>query len=536
MYLPNNTYLLGGKYRIIRHIASGGFGNTYEAMDNIQGIRVAIKEFFPKVFCNRDENSLHVSVSTQYNGKLVEKLRKKFNEEANAVFAMKHKNIVRIIDIFEENGTAYYAMEYVDGKSLHDLSQERGALPEAEAVGYIRQICDALDYVHKQNRLHLDIKPGNIMVDKNGRAVLIDFGTSKQYDEEAGENTTTLMGKTPGYAPLEQMGNDVTKFTPATDIYSLAASLYKALSGKTPPSSLLLAGGEKLPPLPSSVSAQVISAIRAAMQTNKANRPQSVAAFVSSLSTLVVSDDNEAEDADTDAEETTVLDLSPKQNPAKKINQAPLSQMSSGAEEIEETIVSHSPQPQPKAEPQLESKQKQDQVPESDISEYIEKREKNNRMIFLILAAVVALVILIAFCINNNSKSSESSYSYNPVAPASVVEEVEQEVAEAVPEASQTVYLSGSIGEDMDGKYPVQMEIYVYANGYIEGNYFYESEGPYNRLAIIGNKSGKSIRLDEYNDKGQCTGTFNGTYSGGVYSGTFTNYKGKKFNFKLTSY
>ena len=86
------------------------------------------------------------------------------------------------------------------------------------------------------------------------------------------------------------------------------------------------------------------------------------------------------------------------------------------------------------------------------------------------------------------------------------------------------------------GKYPVQMEIYVYANGYIEGNYFYESQGPYNRLAIIGNKSGKSIRLDEYNDKGQRTGTFNGTYSGGVYSGTFTNYKGKKFNFKLTSY
>ena len=163
------------------------------------------------MFCNRDENTSHVTVATQGNRELVDKLRKKFNEEAKAVFQMKHDNIVRVLDIFEENGTAYYVMEYIDGKSLNEITKERGALPEAEAVGYICQVADALKYVHSLNRLHLDIKPGNIMVDKNGKAILIDFGASKHYDDDSGENTSTLMGvNTKGYAPIEQSTQSFT--------------------------------------------------------------------------------------------------------------------------------------------------------------------------------------------------------------------------------------------------------------------------------------------------------------------------------------
>ena len=297
MYLPNHTLLQGGKYKIVRHISSGGFGNTYEGVHTIMDTRVAIKEFFPKIFCNRDENTSHVTVATQSNRELVEKLRKKFIEEAKAVFNMNHPNIVKVHDIFEENGTAYYVMNYIDGKSLGEMVKERGVLPEAEAVGYIRQVADALKYVHSLNRLHLDIKPGNVMVDARRQAILIDFGASKHYDMESGENTSTLMGvNTKGYAPVEQSTRSFTNFSPATDIYALGATLYKLLTGITPPdANLLMAKEETLAPLSDTFSLSTRQAVLKAMTLIRANRPQSIDAFLSLLDSRSV-DDQEGED------------------------------------------------------------------------------------------------------------------------------------------------------------------------------------------------------------------------------------------------
>ncbi|MBP3455141.1 MAG: protein kinase [Alistipes sp.] len=282
MTLPVDTLLQGGKYRIVRFISSGGFGCTYEAEHVMLEKRVAIKEFFVKDFCNRDQTTSHVSVGTVSKRALVDKLRCKFADEAKALCKLKHPGIVRVSDVFEENGTAYYVMDYVDGLSLGEMVNRGGAMPEARAVRYIRQVAEALRYVHDHNRLHLDIKPGNIMIDSDDNAILIDFGASKQYDEEAGENTSTLMGKTPGYAPLEQMGNDVVKFLPATDIYALGATLYKLLTGITPPSANLLANGEQLAPLPETVSAATRNAIAAAMDI-KSRRPQTIDAFLALL-------------------------------------------------------------------------------------------------------------------------------------------------------------------------------------------------------------------------------------------------------------
>lgn len=281
MHLQPDTLLQGGKYRIVRFISAGGFGCTYEGLHVMLKKRVAIKEFFVKDFCNRDEADMTVSVGITSKTALVNKLKSKFVEEAQSVNALKHPNIVNVYDVFEENGTAYYVMDYIDGASLNDIVKENGALSEKKAVKYILQVADALKYVHSCNRLHLDIKPGNIMIDKDDNAILIDFGTSKQYDEEAGENTSTLMGRTPGYAPLEQMCNDVVKFMPSTDIYALGATLYKILTGITPPSATLLASGEELEPIPSSVSENVRNAVYQSMQINKNNRPQSVSDFVS---------------------------------------------------------------------------------------------------------------------------------------------------------------------------------------------------------------------------------------------------------------
>lgn len=283
MNLREGTLLQGGKYRIERELGHGGFGITYEAEHVMLGERVAIKEFFVKDFCNRDERTARVTVGTQSKKGLVDKLKKKFIDEARVLYHMQHPGIVHVSDVFEENGTAYFVMDYIDGPSLNGIVAQEGALPEARAVRYIRQVAEALKYVHDKNRLHLDIKPGNIMVNSQDNAILIDFGASKQYDEVNGENTSTLVGKTPGYAPLEQMGNDVVKFMPATDIYALGATLYKLLTGITPISANLLAGGEELEPLPKHISASTRKAITAAMNNYKTKRPQTVDAFLELL-------------------------------------------------------------------------------------------------------------------------------------------------------------------------------------------------------------------------------------------------------------
>lgn len=281
--LQPGTMLQNGKFRIVSILGQGGFGITYLAEHTMLAKKFAIKEFFPKDFCNRDEATAQITVGTQSKKALVEKLKRKFTDEARALCRLSHPGIVSVTDVFEENGTAYFVMDYIEGRSLSDMLKIESPMSEERAVGYIRQIAMALQYVHNNNRLHLDVKPANIMVDKNDHAVLIDFGASKQYDEESGENTSTLMGKTPGYAPIEQMGNNVQKFAPATDIYALGATLYKLLTGVTPPSSADLAGGEELMPLPPSVSKGVKYAIAEAMEIRITKRPQSMAAFLALL-------------------------------------------------------------------------------------------------------------------------------------------------------------------------------------------------------------------------------------------------------------
>lgn len=321
MNLPEGAWLQGGKYRIKRYINSGGFGCTYEAKHTMLEKRVAIKEFFVKDFCNRDEATARVTVATLSKLTLVEKLKRKFIDEAKALARMQHPGIVNVSDVFEENGTAYYVMDYIDGCSLHDVLRHAGRLNETCALGYIRQVAEALSYVHQQNRLHLDLKPGNVMIDSKGKAVLIDFGASKQYDELGGENTSTVQGYTKGFAPPEQMTNDVVKFMPATDIYALGAMLYKMLTGTTPPSATLRISGEPLEALPASVCAGSVRAIEESMRLNKHHRPQTVEAFLALLDGS--SEAGRTGEADPEEERTVVLD---DQEPQPEEKAAPMSE------------------------------------------------------------------------------------------------------------------------------------------------------------------------------------------------------------------
>ena len=213
-----------GEYRIERELGHGGFGVTYSAVQVGLNRRVAIKEFFMSEYCNRDAETSHVTVPSEGSKELVARFRNKFIKEAQNIASLKHSHIISIYDVFEDKGTAYYVMEYLDHGSLADLVKRQGRLPEADALRYTRQIADALRYIHARKMNHLDVKPGNILIDENNAAVLIDFGLSKRYDDEGNQTSTTPVGISPGYAPLEQYKKGgVGTFSPATDIYSLGA-------------------------------------------------------------------------------------------------------------------------------------------------------------------------------------------------------------------------------------------------------------------------------------------------------------------------
>lgn len=283
MELKQGATLQGGKYTIKRMLGQGGFGITYLGIQTGLGRQVAIKEFFMKEHCNRDASTSRVSVGSSGARQMVDAYRQKFLKEARTLAEMDNRHIVRIHDVFEENDTAYYVMEYVDGGSLNDLVKRRGSLPEAEALGYIRQLADALAYIHGRRIMHLDVKPGNIMLRPDGELVLIDFGIAKHYDSGNRETSGTPVGHSPGYAPMEQyQEGGVREFSPATDIYSMGATLYFLLTTTAPPSAQEVYENG-LPPLPRFVSPAVCRAVEQAMQPSRKKRLQSVAEFLALL-------------------------------------------------------------------------------------------------------------------------------------------------------------------------------------------------------------------------------------------------------------
>lgn len=299
--LPVGSTLMQGKYRIVAVLGQGGFGITYKGEHTMLGTTVAIKEFFMKGACERDENSTHVTTS-QSNSELASRFRTKFLKEAKTLAALKHPNIIRVFDVFEDNGTAYYVMDYIEGNNLSDIVEGKGRLSEPLALKYIRQVANALNYLHQKKLLHLDVKPANILLDKNtGNAILIDFGVSKQYDQDGQQTSTTPPAISKGYSPVEQyaQGSNVKTFSPATDIYSLAATLYKLVTGNTPPeSNLLLNEDEQLPPYPSNVSEVTRNAIAECLQTRK-KRPQSISEFLQLLDSEPISNTDTPEEEDT---------------------------------------------------------------------------------------------------------------------------------------------------------------------------------------------------------------------------------------------
>ena len=213
--------IVHNRYRVITLLSKGGMGAVYEALDTTLGVRCALKEMVP-----------YPGTPTA----VLPQLREQFLQEARVLAELRHPNLPRVTDHFEEEDSVYLVMDYVYGKRLDEVVTQRGRLAEDEVLGWARQLMEALVYCHEHGVIHRDIKPQNVVITSLGRVTLVDFGLAKLLDPKAPHTRTVVRGLgTPEYAPPEQYDAKKGSTDVRTDIYSLGASLYHALTGEPPP-------------------------------------------------------------------------------------------------------------------------------------------------------------------------------------------------------------------------------------------------------------------------------------------------------------
>lgn len=298
--LPIGMRLDGKKfsYRIKEVLGQGSFGITYKADIIFEGDlgelsslhqSVAIKQFHMQGLSVHSGETTYLGTSASEDDCYAEKFRRGFQKEAINLSRMRHPGIVKVMETFDEYHTSYYVMEYLERGSLDSYIKQQVRLSEKESVSLIRKIGEALGYMHDQRMLHLDLKPGNIMLDMHDEPILIDFGLSRVYDQTGKAESSTIIGLgTEGYAPLEQATYQSDgKFETTLDIYALGGTLYKMLTGEVPPaaSEILNHPGTLTQALEAAgISESLTALIQHAMHPLRAERIQTVSAFLEELS------------------------------------------------------------------------------------------------------------------------------------------------------------------------------------------------------------------------------------------------------------
>jgi len=212
---------LGNRYRIDALLGQGGMGAVYRAFDLRLNTLCAAKEMIPPPGLSAAE---------------MNQLRLQFRQEASVLAHLSHPNLPRVIDYFSWGSGEILVMDFAQGESLESLMQQVGALDEAQVVAWTDQLLDALAYIHARSIIHRDIKPANIIITPEGRAVLVDFGLVKVWNPADPRTMTLMRGMgTPAYAPPEQYGLTASHTDARSDLYSLGATLYHALTGEEPP-------------------------------------------------------------------------------------------------------------------------------------------------------------------------------------------------------------------------------------------------------------------------------------------------------------
>ncbi|MFB2891580.1 CHAT domain-containing protein [Aerosakkonemataceae cyanobacterium BLCC-F50] len=281
LFLPLGTQLQQANFSVGKVLGQGNFTITYMGSDNLLRRPVVIKEFFPQ---GCDRHILTVQPSNSITAANYQSAKSKFLHEARVISQIQHSGIVKVYTCFEENNTGYIVTEFLRGKTLLKLVEERGFLLEKEALDYIQQVGKALAITHQANLLHLDIKPENIILTDDGCVVLIEFGTAKEYATQL-MGTYLLVTLTSGYAALEQYTPHTNRGC-YTDVHALAATLYDLLTGKVPISAIERAKGvELIPPhrLNPKVSRGVSDAVMRSLAIRVGERSQSVGDFLREL-------------------------------------------------------------------------------------------------------------------------------------------------------------------------------------------------------------------------------------------------------------
>lgn len=426
--LPNGFELSGNsrKYTIIKKLGAGGFGITYKvkAPVTVGTIRMTanfcIKEFFPASDCERLADS-RINYSNPARER-VENARRDFISEASRLkkIGFTHHNIVGFDEVFEANNTAYYVMEFVDGESLREYVERRGALSEEETRSLMWPILDAMSLLHKSHICHLDIKPGNIMLghEENGelRPVLIDFGLSKHYDQ-AGRPTTTVktLGVSEGYSPREQYSG-ISAFSPESDIYALGATLWFCLTGLQPKSSLMLRDGELAAELPETVSPQMRRLIER-MTLDIHTRPKSIEELDINGESDAAIETVEVIPPVVESEETVIIN--PDRKPRKEEKA-----------EVRKPDAASPPQPPvapvaPPVVPSVHARQ---------------ERKKPSRIIYVIIAAALVVGVVIALAaIGSDEESSDEGVAVESASKTVPAQEVADEPAVEEPQSEPAV-------------------------------------------------------------------------------------------------
>lgn len=229
-------HMVTGKYRIGRVLGSGGFGITYIALDLTLKRRVALKEFVPNGLVSRDSDGRSIVCHSEAEHAPFLRGLDRFLKEGQFLAKFDHPNIVKILDVLQANGTAYLAMEYLEGQTLKAALAEKGKFTEHEALDVMTFVFDALRTTHQHGVVHRDIKPDNIYLTNQGRMMLLDFGGAKQLTVEGDRSMDAMFAH--GYAAPEQYAGNSEKVGAWTDVYACAATIYKLITSKTPPSAL----------------------------------------------------------------------------------------------------------------------------------------------------------------------------------------------------------------------------------------------------------------------------------------------------------
>lgn len=270
-YLPENT-ILNGQYLVKSCLGSGGFGITYLA-DHLKnpGMRVAIKEYFPRAVVRRAEgNRVEVipSAANEYG-----KWRENYEREYGLLRTLKENQaVVRVLDLFRENNTTYLVMEYITGQTLEQQVIEKGRLKPEQVLTMLYPLLPELAGMHDCGILHRDINPSNLMLIPGKTCPkLIDFGSARPLPADGGKLTTVLR---PGYAPPEQYHPD-TRQGPQEDVYGLCATMYFALTGQVPPPGNARVFQDTLKPLSTFIEGpkELVDALTTGMQPDAAARP-----------------------------------------------------------------------------------------------------------------------------------------------------------------------------------------------------------------------------------------------------------------------